>query len=70
MSKLITRTGSMFITIIKWIVSVAGLLFPQPASASRKRAEHEGTELFGAYNFRTGELDAGTDPYGWYEEDM
>lgn len=26
--------------------------------------------LSGEYNHRTGRLDAGTDPYGWYEEDM
>lgn len=24
----------------------------------------------GVYNFRTGKMDNGTDPYGWYEEDM
>ena len=26
--------------------------------------------LIGEYNFRTHKLDAGTDPDGWYEEDM
>ena len=26
--------------------------------------------LIGEYNFRTHRLDAGTDPNGWYEEDM
>ncbi|WP_029131809.1 hypothetical protein [Sedimenticola selenatireducens] len=26
--------------------------------------------LIGEYNFRTHKLDAGTDPNGWYEEDM
>ncbi|MCB1880518.1 MAG: hypothetical protein KDI54_10745 [Gammaproteobacteria bacterium] len=70
MSKLTTRTGRMMVAIAKWIGSVVGLLFYQSVSDSRNRAEHEGSELFGEYNFRTGELDAGTDPYGWYEEDM
>jgi len=28
------------------------------------------TGLIGEYNFRTHRLDAGTDPDGWYEEDM
>lgn len=26
--------------------------------------------LTGDYNFRTHKFDNGTDPYGWYEEDM
>ena len=26
-------------------------------------------DLIGEYNHRTGRLDAGNDPYGWYEED-
>jgi hypothetical protein len=26
-------------------------------------------DLIGEYNHRTGRLDAGTDPYGWYDED-
>ncbi len=29
-----------------------------------------GSNLIGEYNHRTGQLDAGTDPNGWYEEDM
>lgn len=27
------------------------------------------TELFGELNYRTGRLDSGTDPYGWYDGD-
>ncbi|MEW8025280.1 MAG: hypothetical protein AB2803_16460 [Candidatus Thiodiazotropha sp.] len=27
-------------------------------------------DMIGEYNHRTGQLDAGTDPNGWYEEDM
>ena len=26
-------------------------------------------ELFGEYNHRSGRLDAGNDPFGWYEKD-
>jgi hypothetical protein len=62
--------GSILVTIASWIVSVVGLFFPPSESFGRERATHEGTELFGEYNFRTHEMDAGTDPYGWYEEDM
>lgn len=27
------------------------------------------SDLVGEYNYRTGRLDAGTDPYGWYGQD-
>jgi hypothetical protein len=27
------------------------------------------SDFIGEYNHRTGRLDAGNDPYGWYEED-
>ena len=27
------------------------------------------TDVIGEYNYRTGRLDAGNDPYGWYDED-
>ena len=27
------------------------------------------SDLSGEMNYRTGRLDAGTDPYGWYDED-
>ena len=27
------------------------------------------SDLVGEYNHRTSRLDAGTDPYGWYDED-
>jgi hypothetical protein len=26
-------------------------------------------DMIGEYNHRTGRLDAGADPYGWYDED-
>ena len=35
-----------------------------------ERPLSEGSRLLGDYNFRTGKLDCGTDPSGWYEEDL
>lgn len=29
-----------------------------------------GSDLFGEQNFRTGNMDSGADPDGWYEEDL
>ncbi len=34
------------------------------------RPQGDGSDLFGEHNFRTGKADSGTDPYGWYEDDM
>lgn len=38
------------------------------ASGLAERQLHD-TDLIGEYNHRTGRLDAGNDPYGWYDED-
>lgn len=55
-------------TAIILIGNIIGTL--AAACETSKRAQHEGTDMIGEYNFRTNTIDAGTDPYGWYEEDM
>lgn len=48
---------------------VRDLLIPtQPAAEFNDRQLYD-TDIIGEYNHRTGRLDAGNDPYGWYEED-
>ncbi|MCP5443687.1 MAG: hypothetical protein H6968_11695 [Chromatiaceae bacterium] len=37
-------------------------------SADNERRIHD-SDLSGELNYRTGRLDAGTHPYGWYDED-
>ena len=55
--------------------AVFGLLkaFITLASGSTSRTDEndlsEGAFRGGVLNYRTGKLDDGTDPYGWYEED-
>lgn len=44
------------------------LLAAEPDKARDDRQVHD-SDLIGEYNHRTGRLDAGNDPYGWYEED-
>ena len=34
------------------------------------RPQLDGSDLMGDYNFRTGRMDCGVDPYGWYEDDV
>jgi hypothetical protein len=52
---------------------LAGLLREFVGDASEDagitdRQVHD-SDLIGEYNHRTGRLDAGNDPYGWYDED-
>ena len=44
------------------------LLTAVPVNARDDRQLHD-NDLIGEYNHRTGRLDAGNDPYSWYEED-
>ena len=45
-------------------------LLAEAASTSEDDADSEGGDLTGDYNFRTRKFDNGTDPYGWYEDDL
>ena len=64
-----------FIFIEMLARAVFGLLkaFLTLASGSTSRTDandlSEGAFRGGVLNYRTGKLDDGTDPYGWYEED-
>jgi hypothetical protein len=55
------------------LIALAGVLRELIASTEiqydEERRPHD-SDLFGELNHRTGRLDAGTDPDGWYEEDM
>jgi hypothetical protein len=52
-----------------FIVGIIGLL-AEGAITSEDDANSEEGDLTGDYNFRTRKFDNGTDPYGWYEEDL
>jgi hypothetical protein len=56
-------------TLSGFIGALVGLL---AASGDTSEKEDDATEgdLTGVYNFRTRKYDNGTDPYGWYEEDL
>ncbi len=51
------------------ITSLVGLL-AACADTSEKDDDTTEGDLTGVYNFRTRKFDNGTDPYGWYEEDL
>ncbi len=47
-----------------------GFLFGAEDNEGEDRPLANGSDLFGDHNFRTGNMDAGADPDGWYEEDL
>lgn len=53
----------------KLVMGLIGLLAAS-ADTSEEEGNTEEGDLIGVYNFRTRKYDNGTDPYGWYEEDL
>ena len=55
--------------ISKVVMGFVGLLAASTVISEDEDSTEDG-DLTGAYNFRTRKFDNGTDPYGWYEEDL
>ena len=54
-----------------WLARGVLTLFSAALTAEPRNDDRQlqDTDLVGEYNHRTGRLDAGNDPYGWYDED-
>ena len=52
------------------LVTTVGILFSADDNESVDRPIGNGSDRFGEHNFRTGNMDSGADPDGWYEEDL
>ena len=52
------------------LVTTVGILFSANDDESEDRPIRNGSDRFGEHNFRTGSMDSGDDPDGWYEEDL
>ena len=70
MNKTFTRVVGIVIAAGAALLGLARDLFAlsQVAGEPNSRQLHD-ADMVGEYNHRTGRLDAGNDPYGWYEED-
>ena len=68
------KSSSRTINILKGSVALlltaVGILFSGDDDESEDRPLGEGSDRFGEHNFRTGHMDSGADPDGWYEEDL
>lgn len=66
----IRKAGQAMWTVGVMLVGLLRALFGEAADAG----DHTDRQLYdsdltGEYNHRTGRLDAGNDPYGWYDGD-
>jgi len=52
------------------LTTVVGFLLGADDENGETNPQESGSDLFGEYNFRTGNMDSGSDPDGWYEEDL
>ena len=70
MNKAFIKVGRMVIAAGAAILGLVRDLFAlsHDAGEANDRQLHD-ADMVGDYNHRTGRLDAGNDPYGWYDED-
>jgi len=65
-----TRIFAALKGCIALLLPAVGVLFNTDDDESDDRPLGEGSDRFGEHNLRTGRMDSGTDPDGWYEEDL
>lgn len=65
-----TRIAHILRASAALLVTAVGILFSADDNESEERPLGEGSDRFGEHNFRTGRMDSGADPDGWYEEDL
>ena len=59
---------ALFVLLVKVLASAVGVL-ASAANTSQESDQHFENLRGGVLNYRTGKLDDGTDPFGWYEDD-
>ncbi len=69
LSGLLFAVKATIAAMSKLVMGFIGLLATSADTTEEQDNAEEG-DLTGAYNFRTRKFDNGTDPYGWYEEDL
>ena len=65
-----TRIFTVLKGSVALLLTAVGILFSSDDDESDDRPFGEGSDRFGEHNFRTGRMDSGADPDGWYEEDL
>ena len=69
LGKLLLKVGGVAIGLVITLIStIMKLLFTSQTGHDEERRLHD-SGLSGELNHRTGRLDSGLDPYGWYDRD-
>jgi len=66
--QLLLKVGGVAVGLVFALLATFRDLFTA-AEPERQDRPIQDADLIGEYNHRTGRLDAGNDPYGWYDED-
>ena len=67
--QLLLKVGGAALGLVFALIATFRDLIATAYTADKEDDGKEG-DLTGVYNFRTRKFDNGTDPYGWYEEDL
>ncbi len=67
--RLLLKVGSIAIGLVFALLATLRELFSSVEVEQNEERRLHDSDTTGEYNYRTGRLDAGTDPYGWYGED-
>ncbi len=66
--RILRAAWSMAVTLARFMAGLVGLLAESAKVPDTNDATNHAVRG-GVLNYRTGKLDDGTDPYGWYEQD-
>jgi hypothetical protein len=61
--RIVSGAGAVMLALIRDLLAIV------PDDYSTDDRQIHDADYVGDYNHRTGRLDAGNDPYGWYDED-
>ena len=67
--QLLSKLGGVAIGFVFALLGTARELFASADIEQNDDRQLHDSDLSGELNHRTGRLDSGTDPYGWYDRD-
>lgn len=62
------KTGAFAVGLVIALLSILRELFATTEAQHDSDCRLHDSDLSGELNHRTGRMDAGTDPYGWYDD--
>ena len=68
MAFVLRNVGALAVVLVVALFGVLRELLVSPEIRHDEERRLHDSDLSGELNHRTGRLDAGTDPYGWYED--